>query len=156
MRRSDREITDINEILGILDRCEVCRLGLVDGNSIYVVPINYAYTIDGGQITLWFHGAAEGKKLELIARNSAAAFEMDCAYGAIVSEEAARCSYSYESVMGKGNVTVETGPDRKTAGLKALMERFAPQIPVNVPPDVIGLTAVCSLKVSEITAKRHK
>ncbi len=30
MRRKDREITNIGEILDIIDKCEVCRLGLIE------------------------------------------------------------------------------------------------------------------------------
>ena len=42
MRRSDREITDRNEILQVMERCDVCRLALNDGEyhaSLYsLVP----------------------------------------------------------------------------------------------------------------------
>jgi len=43
MRRKEKEITDIGEIEGIIKRAGVCRLGLVDGNTPYVIPLNFGY-----------------------------------------------------------------------------------------------------------------
>ena len=41
MRRHDREITDKNEILEIMDRCDVCRLAFNDGDYPYILPLNF-------------------------------------------------------------------------------------------------------------------
>lgn len=35
MRRKDREVKDINEIIGIIDQCDIVRIGLADG--IYIL-----------------------------------------------------------------------------------------------------------------------
>ena len=69
MRRSDREITDRNEILQVMERCDVCRLALNDGEYPYILPLNFGMEQAGEQIILYFHGATEGKKLNLIARD---------------------------------------------------------------------------------------
>ncbi len=46
MRRSDREITDFQEIIAIMNRCDVCRLGLVDSNGYpYIVPLRSLFKI---------------------------------------------------------------------------------------------------------------
>ena len=39
MKRSEREITDRKEIEAIIERADVCRLGLVDDNIPYVIPM---------------------------------------------------------------------------------------------------------------------
>ncbi len=31
MRRSDREVTDFRTILAVIDRCDILRIGLADG-----------------------------------------------------------------------------------------------------------------------------
>ena len=59
MRRIDREITDIKDIEGILDRGFVCHLGLVDGERAYIVPMNYAYE----KMAIYLHCAGDGKNL---------------------------------------------------------------------------------------------
>lgn len=44
----------------------------------YIVPLNFGLDIQGDQVFLYFHSAMKGKKLDLIAKNHRAAFEMDC------------------------------------------------------------------------------
>jgi nitroimidazol reductase NimA-like FMN-containing flavoprotein (pyridoxamine 5'-phosphate oxidase superfamily) len=34
MRRKDREITDIDEKLEIIEKCKVCRIGLSENNYV--------------------------------------------------------------------------------------------------------------------------
>ncbi|MDP4094583.1 MAG: pyridoxamine 5'-phosphate oxidase family protein, partial [Bacillota bacterium] len=38
MRRKDREVSDINEIENIIEKCKVCHLAMVDKGLPYVVP----------------------------------------------------------------------------------------------------------------------
>ena len=78
MRRKDREITQPEELLAILDRCDVCHLALHGGTFPYVVPLNFGVTREGEGVALWFHGAAAGKKLELLEENHHAAFSAAC------------------------------------------------------------------------------
>ena len=77
MRRKEREVTDIKEIREVLDSCKVCRLGIADEGGAYIVPLNYGYRLEDGVLTLYFHGAKEGKKLDLIRKNPEVGFEMD-------------------------------------------------------------------------------
>ena len=43
MRRKDREVTEMEEIQQIFDECKVCRIGIMDENGPYIVPVNYGY-----------------------------------------------------------------------------------------------------------------
>ena len=43
MRRKDREITESNDILKIVDEAKILHLGLFDGDYPYVVPLHYSY-----------------------------------------------------------------------------------------------------------------
>ena len=58
MRRKDKEITNSPDLEVILQKAKVCRLGLLDGDLPYIVPINYGYNT--GEI--FIHAAKEGKK----------------------------------------------------------------------------------------------
>ena len=60
MRRKDREITDFNEILAIMEKCDVCRIALNDDGFPYVVPLNFGMDVRDGQVYLYFHCAMEG------------------------------------------------------------------------------------------------
>ena len=66
MRRNDREITDLREILRLMDRCDVVNLAFADNGEPYVVPVNFGYVSDGEtKAVLYFHGAREGRKASL-------------------------------------------------------------------------------------------
>ena len=66
MRRKDREITDYGKMLEIAKACDCCRIGLLDENGAYIVPLNFGYDAKEEDLILYFHGAGEGKKIELI------------------------------------------------------------------------------------------
>lgn len=77
MRRNDREVTDSQKINNIILACDCCRIGFSDGNGVYIVPLNFGYVENGGKRTLYFHGAAEGRKINLIKQTGYAGFELD-------------------------------------------------------------------------------
>lgn len=68
MRRKDREVTEMEEIQQIFDECKVCRIGIMDENGPYIVPVNYGYVREEGKVILYIHGAREGKKIDLIRK----------------------------------------------------------------------------------------
>ena len=73
MRRKDREITRIEDILSIVDRAKVLRLGLFDDNFPYIVPLHFGYEYAEGKLIFYMHSAKEGHKLDLMyASNSTA------------------------------------------------------------------------------------
>ena len=55
MRRSEREVTDCNEIRQILERAEVLRLAMHDEPYPYIVPVNFGFTMQDDQLVLFFH-----------------------------------------------------------------------------------------------------
>ena len=69
MRRKDREITDFDEMMKIIAKCDTCRLALFDDEFPYIIPLNFGTNIENGQLYLYFHSAKEGTKLDLIRKN---------------------------------------------------------------------------------------
>ena len=43
IRRKDRAITDYHRMLEIMNQCDICRLGLQDDESVYIVPLNFGF-----------------------------------------------------------------------------------------------------------------
>jgi len=61
MRRKDREINDLNEIINIVKACQVMRLGMVGlRGEPYVVPVNFGWELQDEQLILYFHGRPRG------------------------------------------------------------------------------------------------
>lgn len=122
MTRREREVTDINEIIKILDKAKVLHLGLVDGDEAYVVPMNYGYTMVDGKLTIYLHGARRGKKLDLMRANPKVFFEIDCDITPFEGEIACKYGITYSSVMGRGRAEIVEDIEEKKKGLSVLMK----------------------------------
>ncbi len=155
MRRKDREITDLEDILSIIRKCDVCRLALFDEEYPYIVPLNFGFSYEEGRLKLYFHGAREGKKLTLIARNPKAAFEMDCSHQLVTGEKACDYSMDYESVCGNGTIAV-LEPDRAEYALRLLMKQYTDLPLLEFDPRHLKAVAVWELSVEQITGKRRR
>jgi len=122
MRRKEREIRELKEILDVIGRCKHCRLGLCDDNQPYIVPLNYGYACQDDVLTLYFHSAKEGKKMDIIKRNNKACFEIDCDTHLIAGSSACSYGYQYRSVMCFGEITFLETVEEKRDGLNRLMQ----------------------------------
>ena len=156
MRRADREIVEKAEIIEIIEKCYVCRLGFSDDNVPYVVPMNYGYEYVGEKLTLYFHGADEGKKHDIIAKNPIACFEMDCSHKLIEADEAAQYTMEYESVIGSGEISYITGKSEKINACRLIMRQYAKDKEFSFPDHVLDSVTLFKLEVSEFSGKRLK
>lgn len=112
MRRNDREVTDINEIFDILNRCDTVRLGASGNECPYIVPLSFGLEMDAdGRITLFFHGAKEGLKHELIKKANTVCIEADILHRYVNTGHSITCEY--ESVIGSGTAKIVTGDEAK-------------------------------------------
>ena len=93
MRRSDREITDLGEILSIINDCKVIHLAMVDDGEPYLLPLNFGYACEGGAFSFFCHSAREGRKLDILRKNPTVAFEMDCRGALDEHDVACQCGY---------------------------------------------------------------
>ena len=71
MRRSDRELKDMADIVAIAKRETVCTVAFHDESCPYLIPLNYGAEVEEGKLVLYFHGAKEGTKIDKIRENSA-------------------------------------------------------------------------------------
>ena len=90
MRLHKREIRDPETVREILDECDVVRLGTRDGEGMFIVPVNYGYELsekaDGQRLTLFIHGAGEGRKADAFDACRDVAVELDCRHGIITGD----------------------------------------------------------------------
>ena len=104
MRRKDRQVLDFKEIYEIIERCDVCRIALNNEGYPYMLPLNFGISAENEKLTIYFHSALEGQKLDLIKNDNRASFEMDCNHKLEYFEERGYCTYAYESVIGRGHI----------------------------------------------------
>jgi nitroimidazol reductase NimA-like FMN-containing flavoprotein (pyridoxamine 5'-phosphate oxidase superfamily) len=155
MRRKDKEIADINDKIAIIEKCKFCRLGLCENNFPYVIPLNYGYTYEDEKLVLFFHGAIEGKKIEMIRKNNNACFKIDCDTKLIEREKPCNYSYEYKSVIGFGKIIFLETDDGKSIGLKHLMKhQTGKEIRYDFSKDELKKVCVFKMVVEEFTGKR--
>ncbi len=153
MRRSDREIKDFNDIVQVMERCDVCRLAFNDEEYPYILPLNFGMKTDDGQVVLYFHGANEGKKYELIAKDNRASFEMDCSHKLVTDISKGSCTMEYESVIGRGRIQM-IPDDEKYEALCILMKHYH-KADFAFNKAVMAHTTVFKLVVEQLSGKRR-
>lgn len=154
MRKANREIANKQEILAVLQKCDVLRLGINTPDYPYVVPMNFGMDSQNGSLTLWLHCAGEGLKLQLLQKDARVGFEADCSHRLVTSGAACGYTMEYESVMGCGNITVCSESALKTEGLKAIMQHYEPGKTFQFPTPALAAVCVLRLDVMQITGKR--
>jgi nitroimidazol reductase NimA-like FMN-containing flavoprotein (pyridoxamine 5'-phosphate oxidase superfamily) len=93
-----------------------------DEDGLYIVPLNFGYQYSGGNLTLYFHSAKEGRKVDAFHKNNTVAFEMDCGHKLIEGNLACDYSYTFKSVIGKGFISVIHDPEEMIKALSLLMK----------------------------------
>lgn len=119
MRRTDRQVSDPEQIFEMVYRCQVLRLALPDKAAPYVVPLSFGVEQKDGKLVFYAHGAKVGRKIELIGEGVTAGVELDSFLG--YGGEGRNSTTYYESVVGTGFAELIEG-EEALHGLDLLME----------------------------------
>ena len=155
MRRSDREITDLNEIFAMLDRCTTINIGFNTDAYPYVIPMTFGSALEDGKITVYFHCAGEGRKLELLAKDDRVCVEGHI-YERTELTEGGGITAKYESVIGFGKAVLIEDQQDKINALKVMLDHYnSSGFPVT---SCTGLSKVIVYKIvlNEVTGKRNQ
>jgi len=154
MTKRERQITDHNQIMNILDTAKVLHLGLAVENEPYVVPMNYGYTMEEGKLVLYLHSALQGKKLDMIRANPRVFFEMDCDLIPFEGKVACQYGLAYSSVMGRGSARIVEDVEEKKKAMSVLMKTQTGK-DFSFEDKLVSIVAVIRIDVSEYTAKHR-
>lgn len=149
MRRTDREITDRQQIDQILRSNTVCHLAMVDDGLPYVVPMTYAY--DGR--CLYFHSARECRKIDVLRRNGRVCFSVYDSFMPAGADRACRKATRYRSVIGTGTASVLGAHEEKITALDLLMEQVYGPGARNYVPEQVEKILIIRVEIDALTAK---
>ena len=141
------------ESLELLQRAELGRLGLAGKDYPYVVPLNFCLL--KGKI--YFHGAFQGKKMEIITKESRVCFEVDEGH-LIQPKKPGDCSYSYRSVIVYGEAR-PLEKHEKELFMEAALGLFEKYVISHVPEikeELIEKTQMVEITIHELTGKKSK
>lgn len=153
MRRQDRAVIEPVEIKNILEICSVCRIAYHDEEGLTIVPLNYGYVYDD-QLSLYFHSAKVGRKIDAFKTPQNVAFEIDGAHRLIEENEACDYSYSFVSLIGNGIVSLVDDVEEKILALKCLMKHEAKR-EFEITAEMTEMVAIIRLDVTHFTGKYH-
>ena len=154
MTKRERQVTDPEQILHILDAGKVLHLGLAVNNEPYVVPMNYGYTMEEGRLTLYLHSALRGKKLDMLRENPRVFFEIDCDRMPFEGKVACQYGMVYSSIMGKGEARIVEDVEEKERAMTALMKSQTGK-DFTFEDSLVSIVAVIRIDVAEYTAKHR-
>lgn len=160
MRLKALECTDEEKINLFLEGEKTGFLGLADAGIPYVVPLNFVW-LNGA---IYFHGAAEGRKVDMMKANPNTCFTVSADLGTLTHPVPAKTDTAYMSVMifGKAEQVVEL--DEAVMVMQKMLDKYVPGY-YNQPlssahvdkyrSSLGSRTVVYKIKALEITAKEN-
>ncbi len=150
MRRDEREITDPAEINEILNTSKVMYIALADNNIPFMVPVFYAW--DG--VSLYFHSARSGSKIDILKRNNAICFAISIEQGVVEDEVICNFEAKHRTVIGLGNAVFIEDEQEKITALNRIVARFSDKT-WSFPPANVRSTLVLRIDIVSIKGKKH-
>ena len=154
LTKRERQVTDPEQIIRILDTAKVLNLGLSVNDEPYVVPMNYGYTMEDGKLTLYLHSAVKGKKLDMVRANPKVFFSLDC--DRMPFEGRVPCQYGlvYSSIMGRGTAAIVEDVEEKKQAMSILMKTQTGK-DFTFEDRLVTIVTVIRIDVAEYTAKHR-
>ena len=125
MRRKDREVTRHGDLMEMVARFKVCRLGLWDGREV-----------------------------DILQNRPEVSFEMDGDHVLLEGDVPCRYSYAYGCVMGRGVVEFLREDEEKMHALRRIMLHQTGR-DADFTPGMVRSVCVLRLKVEAVSAKLH-
>lgn len=122
MRQSMLEVKDPEKISTFLKQARTGYLGLNDSSYPYVVPLNYIWQDD----CIYFHGASEGRKMELLNNRPHVCFTVSEDFGTLTDPVPAKTDTAYMSVMVFGKAFVLANVDEATMVMQNMLDKYVP------------------------------
>ena len=154
MTKRERQITDPQQIRHILDTAKVLHLGLSVNDEPYVVPMNYGYTMEDGNLVLYLHSAVKGKKLDMIEANPKVFFSIECDLLPFEGQVACQYGLSYSSLMGRGTARLLENVEEKMEAMSILMKTQTGK-DFTFNDRLVSIVSVIRIDVAEYTAKHR-
>ena len=149
MRRQDKEIQNESEIKAIIKKSGVCRLGMINGNNPYIVPLCFGYHDN----VLYFHSSLKGKKIDILQKNPNVCFEFDLITEPVESENPCNWSVKYQSVIGFGKAVFIENLDAKHKALSIIMAQYSKR-QFQFTENKLKVTSVFKVEIESMTGKQ--
>ena len=149
MRRKEKEIFEESAIETVIRKSIVCRLGMVDGDKPYIVPLCFGYK----DRAIYVHGSLKGKRINAIKKNNSVCFEFDINSEIIEAEKACDWGMKFQSVIGFGKAILIDDPDEKRRALDIIMRQYSDSF-FQYPAGLIEKTSLIKIEIESMSGKQ--
>ncbi len=115
IRRKEKEISDKNEMLAILENAKYITIAMCVDNEPYLVTLSHGY--DRERNCIYFHCAREGKKIDILK-------EQNKVWGQALMDKGyvqGSCDHLYATTQFMGRVTFVENSDEKKHALEVMI-----------------------------------
>ncbi|QQK06984.1 pyridoxamine 5'-phosphate oxidase family protein [Miniphocaeibacter halophilus] len=155
MRRSDREVTGLNNILSIAKNGDTIILAFNDKDFPYILPVNYGCELKDNNLYFYFHGALEGNKYKYIYNGARVSFEIDCNHKLVTGKSNCSFSMKYESLIGRGIIYEIKEYEEVTNALNCIMKQYTDSYSRQYDEGSLKKVKVFKIEVISITGKSN-
>jgi nitroimidazol reductase NimA-like FMN-containing flavoprotein (pyridoxamine 5'-phosphate oxidase superfamily) len=152
VRRTDREITDPEEMRQVLKTTKYVTVAFSRDNEPYLVSLSHGY--DEQRNCIYFHCAPEGKKLVFAEANNRVWGQAVLDYG--VTDE---CDYAYTSVHFSGTLSLISDLSEKQRAMRVLVYQTSntPEEKLaKVKPEKLAKTTMGRIDIAYMSGKKHQ
>jgi nitroimidazol reductase NimA-like FMN-containing flavoprotein (pyridoxamine 5'-phosphate oxidase superfamily) len=118
----------------------------------YIVPVCFGHA-DG---CIYFHCAAEGKKIDIIRENNNVCFEVEVDVELVPGDSACRYTMKFKSVIGFGKAHIVEDPGEKKKGLDIIMEHYSGSSHHEYAEQGFRLATIVRIDIDTMTGKWSK
>jgi nitroimidazol reductase NimA-like FMN-containing flavoprotein (pyridoxamine 5'-phosphate oxidase superfamily) len=133
----------------IIRNASVCRLGILNGDTPYVVPLCFGYRDN----TLFFHGSIKSGKYALLRKHPKVCFEFDILAEPLSAPDPCDWDMRYQSVIGFGEASMVEGMDEKRQALEIIAAQYD-KGSRTFPDSKVRATAVFKVAIASMTGKQ--
>ncbi len=144
-------IQDQQQIEEIISKAKFLRLALSESDIPYIIPMAFGYKNN----EIYLHCSREGKKIDIINRNSRVGFEADAEAEIITTEDICKYDVRYRSVVGNGQARFVEDYNEKVEGLTILSEHYGKKGPFEFEEWKVNRLCIVKIEIESMTGKQH-
>lgn len=146
-------ISEKEEMVNIINACEVCYVGMVDNTNPYVLPFNFA--IEGDH--LYIHSGPGGVKEKVLKENNNLCVAFSTAHDIYRQDENVACSWGmlYKSVLIWGKAEFIKSNEEKIRILNLIMKKYSGRDNFKYSNPAINNVVVYDIFIEKMTGKKR-
>lgn len=149
----NREMHNVKDIDDVLNRADVCNMGMADGNKPYVLPLNFIFENN----TVYIHCNNQGRMLKTIEKNNEVCLSFDCDREVFFRHENVACSYGmrYRSVIAFGKAILINDYDEKVKIMNSFMKKYTQRDDFTYNAPAVNNVRVLRIPLDSKTGKKY-